>query len=160
MAFAGRANRLNGASPRAEAITAELRRFFPQLSRAPIEHSWSGPIDRTRSGVPFFYREGSVVYGAGYSGVGVSQAALGGRILASLALRRDDDWARCGLVGKPVGTFPPEPIRHLGARLVRAGVARKEEAEDVDRQPGPITSKLAALAPPGFVAGASSRPKG
>jgi glycine/D-amino acid oxidase-like deaminating enzyme len=165
VAFAGRADTFSGVCSRAETAMREFRQFYPQLRQVRIERSWGGPIDRTTSGVPFFYRDGNVVYGAGYSGVGLCQAAVGGRILASLALRGDDEWARCGLARRPLGAFPPEPIRYLGARSVRAAVARKEQAEDDGRSAGAVTLRLASLAPPGFVPGAathsaSSRPTG
>lgn len=140
-----------GASRRAAEVEASLRRIYPKLAGARIARSWTGPIERTWNGLPYFYREGSVVYAGGYSGVGVCQTRVGGRILASLALRRDDEWARSGLVRGPVRQFPPEPIRYLGGRLVRAAVARKERVEDAGGTPGPLTRRLVALAPPVFV---------
>jgi len=154
IAWAGRADAFNGETPRRGWVEEKLREFYPQLAGARIEHTWTGPIDRTKSGVPFFYREGNAVYGSGYSAVGVAQTTIGGRILASLALRLDDEWSGCGLVKRPVGAFPPEPIRFLGGKLVRAAVASKEGAEDAGRPPGLVSRRLAALAPPGFVPGA------
>jgi glycine/D-amino acid oxidase-like deaminating enzyme len=94
-----------------------------------------------------------VVYGLGFSGNGVAPALLAGRILASLALGREDEWSGCGLTGGPPGRFPPEPIRFLGGGLVRRAVARKERREDAERPVGPLTRSLAALAPPGFARG-------
>jgi glycine/D-amino acid oxidase-like deaminating enzyme len=94
-----------------------------------------------------------VVYGLGFSGNGVAPALLAGRILASLALGREDEWSRCGLAGGPPGRFPPEPIRFLGGQLVRRAVARKERREDAERPVGRLTRALAALAPPGFARG-------
>jgi glycine/D-amino acid oxidase-like deaminating enzyme len=155
VAFAGRADGFSGLSSRPDAVEREFRRFYPQFGDVRVAETWGGPIDRTTSGVPFFYREGKVVFGAGYSGVGLCQAALGGQILASLALRREDEWAGCGLARPPLGRFPPEPIRYLGAVSVRAAVARKERAEDGGRVSGPVTQRLASLAPPGFVPGAT-----
>lgn len=155
VAFAGRADGFSGISSRPDVAEREFRRFYTQLSQVKVAATWGGPIDRTTSGVPFFYRDGRVVYGAGYSGVGLCQAALGGRILASIALRRDDEWATCGLARRPLGAFPPEPIRYLGAISVRAAVDRKERAEDGGRVSGPVTQRLASFAPPGFVPGAS-----
>ena len=56
----------------------------PQLGRAraeerwidvPVEAAWTGPVDRSGDGLPFFGRLGEgVVYGAGYSGRGVAQS--------------------------------------------------------------------------------------
>ena len=152
LAFAGRVtNVFEGLSPRATEVEARLRAIYPQLRDAPVVRSWTGPIDRTAIGLPFFQREGNLVRGVGYSGVGVCQTLLGGRILASLALRRDDEWSGCGLVRDPYARFPPEPIRSVGGRLVRAAVDRKERREDEGKRPGWLTNRLAALAPPVFV---------
>jgi glycine/D-amino acid oxidase-like deaminating enzyme len=152
LAFAGRVTEtFEGASPRAREVTSRLRAMYPQLADAQITSSWTGPIERTATGLPYFYRRGNAVYSGGYSGVGVCQTSLGGRILASLALRRDDEWARCGLVRGPYARFPPEPVRYVGGRLVRAAVARKERLEDEERKPDPLTARLAGFAPPVFV---------
>jgi glycine/D-amino acid oxidase-like deaminating enzyme len=152
LAFAGRVTQVfEGRSPRALEVEARLRAIYPQLKGARVERSWTGPIDRTVTGLPYFRREGRLVRAAGYSGVGVCQTALGGRILASLALRREDEWTACGLVRGPYARFPPEPIRSLGGRVVRAAVERKERREDEGGPPGWLTTRLAAFAPPVFV---------
>jgi glycine/D-amino acid oxidase-like deaminating enzyme len=140
-----------GRSPRAAEVEARLRTIYPQLRGARVVRSWTGPIDRTTTGLPYFQREGNIVRGAGFSGVGVCQTFLGGRILAALALRRDDEWAGCGLVRDPYARFPPEPIRFAGGRIVRAAVDRKERQEDEGERPGWLTRRLAAFAPPVFV---------
>jgi hypothetical protein len=93
----------------------------------------------------------AVVCGAGYSGNGVGPSALGGRIVASLALGRDDEWSRCGLARSPLRGLPGEPWRYLGGRVVRAAVARKEHAQDEGRAPGRLDRALAGLAPAGLV---------
>src|SRR5439155_351609 len=81
--------------------------------------------DRTQVGLPFLAGLGSredILYTIGYSGNGVGPAYVGGRILASLALGLDDEWSRAGLVREPAGSFPPEPVRYLGGRLVRSAL--------------------------------------
>jgi hypothetical protein len=90
------------------------------------------------------------VYGVGWSGNGVAPSLIGGRILASLALDRDDSWARHPLVDQRVAPFPPEPIRFLGAHVVREGVHRKERAEAAGRRPSRIAVAVAGLAPSGL----------
>ena len=136
-----------GPSPIAKEITAELRATYAALQGAPIAASWTGPIDRTFDGLPFFMNLGpNVVCAAGYSGNGVATSVLGGRILASMALGLADDWARCGLVRTPP-PFPPEPIRYLGGRVVRRAVARKESAQGAGRRPGRLDIALSRLAP-------------
>jgi hypothetical protein len=79
----------------------------------------------------------------------VGPSFLGGKILSSLVLERDDDWSRHPLVGRSAGRFPPEPIRWIGAHVVRAAVARKERAEIQDRKPTWIDVRLSRLAPAG-----------
>ena len=152
------ANRVGTKYDRPSAFAAEvernLRRLYPMLADVPVSMAWSGPIDRTVKGLPFFGRLGrreDIVYGAGFSGNGVGPTHLAGRILASLALGLDDEWSGCGLVGAEVARFPPEPIRYLGARVVRAAIGRKERAEDAGRAAGALTERLAALAPAGLV---------
>ncbi|HEY2936563.1 MAG TPA: FAD-dependent oxidoreductase [Gaiellaceae bacterium] len=152
LAFAGRVtDTFEGASPRAAEVESRLRAIYPRLAGARVVRSWTGPIERTMTGLPYFQRRGKLVYAGGYSGVGVCQTSLGGRILASLALERDDEWSRCGLVRGPYARFPPEPLRYVGGRVVRAAVARKEEREDAGRKPGWLTTRLAGFAPPVFV---------
>jgi hypothetical protein len=112
-----------------------------------------GPIDRSKSGLPAFGRLGGhpdILYGIGYSGNGVGPCAIGGRILASLALEKKDEWSRCGLV-RPFGRdFPPEPIRYFGAQLVRRAAAAKDKADDAGLMTGSLTNYLASLAPAGL----------
>ncbi|WP_241652058.1 hypothetical protein [Pseudoalteromonas phenolica] len=62
------------------------------------------------------------------------QSYLGGNILASLILNKADEWRDCGLVNQPIAQFPVEPIRTLGAYMVRNAIRRKEYAEDLGKQ--------------------------
>ncbi len=155
LAFGGRVGTaFDGASPRAVEVAGSFRALYPSLADVEVTTSWMGPIDRSHNGLPFFSRLGGrddLLYGIGYSGNGVGPSFVGGRILASLALERDDEWARAGLVRDPVGSFPPEPIRFVGGLLVREAVARKERAEDDGRKPDRATLFLAGLAPAGLV---------
>ena len=155
LAFRGRISpRFEGPSPFAADATKSLRAFYPALEDVGMPLSWTGPIDRSRTGLPFFGRLGGdseIVYGLGYSGNGVGPSFLGGRILASLALRREDEWSSLGLTDGPTGGFPPEPVRYVGGRLIRQAVARKEAAEDGGGRAGWATRRLASLAPIGLV---------
>jgi putative aminophosphonate oxidoreductase len=155
LAFGGNiGTSFDGPSPRAAVVTDAMRTLYPSLRDVRVTHTWTGPIDRTQVGLPFFSRLGGredIVYGIGYSGNGVGPTYLGGRILASLALGLDDEWSRAGLVQDPAGRFPPEPFRYVGGRLVRSAVERKEDAEDRGGRAGRLTLLLANLAPAGLV---------
>jgi len=142
-----------GRSPIADQVTRGLRATYASLAAVPIAASWTGPIDRTVDGLPFFFSPGrpDLVCGAGYSGNGVGPSLIGGRILASLALGRDDEWAHSGLVRRPPPGMPAEPFRYVGGRIVRGAVARKERAEEESRHPGRVDRALAGLAPAGLV---------
>jgi glycine/D-amino acid oxidase-like deaminating enzyme len=135
----------------AAGVVASFRRIYPQLADVPIVRHWSGPIDRTVAGIPIFGTLGShdgILYGVGWSGTGVVQSVIGGRILASLALGRGDRWASSGLVEqRNVKRLPPEPLRFVGGKLVRHAVMRKARTEEALRQPAAVTARLAGLVP-------------
>src|SRR5438445_6057737 len=154
MTYSGHIGReYNGASPRAGWVLDSFHRLYPSLRDVPAERSWLGPIDRSKSGLPFFGQLGqnqAILVGAGYSGNGVGPSVLGGRILASLARGIGDEWAHSALVRQPA-SLPPEPIRYLGGRVVRSAVARKERAEDAMREPRRVDTLLANLAPAALV---------
>jgi putative aminophosphonate oxidoreductase len=153
IAFDGRiGSAFHGPSAHASEVESALRAIYPQLASVPVTASWTGPIDRSLNGLPFFHRlREDVIAGGGYSGNGVGPSYLGGRILASLALGLDDEWARAGLVGPAPGAFPPEPLRFVGGLLVREAVKAKERAEDEGRAPGRVALGIARLAPAGLV---------
>jgi putative aminophosphonate oxidoreductase len=142
-----------GTAPIEPELAARLRWLYGFLADVPMATSWTGPIDRTLDGLPFFTALGrpDLVCGAGYSGNGVAPSVLGGRILASLALGLDDEWSQCGLVRRPPPGMPGEPARFLGGNVVRRAVARKERAEDEGWPPGALDRALARLAPAGLV---------
>jgi putative aminophosphonate oxidoreductase len=138
---------------RSAMVSAEFRRAYPSLADVPIEHTWGGPIDRTTNSVPILGHLGGrdhIVYGVGWSGNGVGPSVVGGRVLASLALGRRDEWSQSRLIDRAWQRFPPEPLRYLGGRAVREAVIRKERAERSGRQPSQIAVRLAKLAPAGL----------
>ena len=56
------------------------------------------------------------------------------------------------MAGGPLGGgFAPEPLRYVGAHLVRDAVARIESAQDAGRKPGLVDRTLARFAPEGLV---------
>jgi putative aminophosphonate oxidoreductase len=140
-------------APRSAMVTAEFRRAYPNLAGVPIEHDWGGPIDRTTNSVPILGHLGGrdhILFGVGWSGNGVGPSVVGGKVLASLALGRRDDWSQTPLIDRAWDRFPPEPVRYLGGHAVREAVIRKERAERSGRPPSQIALRLAKLAPAGL----------
>ncbi|MDX6485541.1 MAG: hypothetical protein QOF43_694 [Gaiellaceae bacterium] len=133
--------------PTAARAEAGLRRLLPGLDGARVERSWGGPIDVSADHLPFFgTKEGTRIhYGAGYSGHGVGPSWLGGQILASLALRADDEWTRLPLATRRVPSLPPEPFRRLGGGLVRRSIMACEAAEEQGRRPALVARAGAAI---------------
>jgi glycine/D-amino acid oxidase-like deaminating enzyme len=146
-------DRFEGSSPRAEEITRNLRKLYPQLS-AEVTHNWTGPIDRSVTGLPSVVPVGfgdRIWAVSGFSGNGVGPSFLIARVLAALALDYEDAWSASGLVARPLRGFPPEPVRFVGGQLVRRAVAAKERTEDRGGTPSRVARSLAALAPAGLV---------
>lgn len=126
-----------------------ITRFYPKLKDVKLEQTWNGGSDRSTTGFPFFgnlNNHPDIHYGFGYSGNGVTQAYLGGKILASLCLNHDDEWSNCGFVGGPRGKFPPEPVRWMGAMMVRNAIRAKEAAEDQEKNPSTYSKFMATFA--------------
>jgi glutamine synthetase/glycine/D-amino acid oxidase-like deaminating enzyme len=138
---------------RAREVARDLYHAYPQLRDVPVAAHWSGPIDRSADGLPLLgYLGGrrTILYGVGWSGNGVAPSQLGGRVLASRALRRDDEHAANPLWDRRAGALPPEPLRYAGAHVVRGAVRRKELAEAAGRRPHRVDVALAGLVPAGL----------
>jgi hypothetical protein len=117
------------------------------LAGVRLEAAWGGPIDITADRFPEIgSREGGRVhYAHGFAGNGAGPARLAGRILAALVDDPHDQVAMLPFVGRRQRPFPPEPLRFVGARLVREALIRQDDAFDAGRSPGPIVRGLARL---------------
>ena len=153
--YANRVGRkFDGVTPRAAEVAGYFHKVYPAFADVGIASHWTGPIDRSLSGLPFFGRLGGradILYGLGFSGNGVGPTMLGGKILASLVLEARDEWSECGLVRDGAGKFPREPMRYVGGTMVMAAKRRIETLDDQGRKPGIITRAIANLAPAGLV---------
>jgi glycine/D-amino acid oxidase-like deaminating enzyme len=136
---------MGSASGDIERAERALRSFFPALDDVPVEHAWEGPIGVSSDRLPFFATlPGTRIhYGTGYTGNGVGPSWLGGRLLASLALGDD---VSSPLVRREVPRLPPEPLRTLGAWLVRRALLAIDEAEATGR-PAPAGARAVASLP-------------
>ncbi len=147
--FGGRIDdRFSRDVPTAARAEAGLRRLLPGLAGVRVERAWGGPIDVSADHLPFFRTNPGtrIHYGAGYSGHGVGPSWLGGRILASLVLDADDEWARLPLAARTVPSLPPEPFRRVGGGLVRWAIMACEAAEEEGRRP-PLSARAGAALP-------------
>lgn len=131
----------------------ELGRVYPALGDVAVEYDWTGPIDCMAEHLPVFGHlkdQPDILFGVGFNGTGIAQTPVAGRILASLVLGRDDRWSRSGLVGLEKRTaLPPEPVRYVGARVVRRAIRIRNDREIVNRQPGPLVRWLSRQTPGG-----------
>lgn len=154
IALAGRVPRSFDRHPgRARLVAQDFRRYYPSLNDVPLVHHWSGPIDRTPDSLPIMGHLAGrehLLYGVGWSGNGVGPSLLAGKVLSALALGVDDEWSRMPLVDRRRKLFPPEPVRFLGAHVVRQAIVSKERAENQGARPSRLAQQLSKLAPAGI----------
>lgn len=124
-----------------------LRRLLPTARDLALTHAWGGPIDVSSDHEPFFgtLAGGRIHFGAGYSGHGIGPTWLGGQILSSLALGRQDEWTSLPLVDRQMPRLPPEPFKWLGGSAVRRAVLACEQANEQARRPPLWAPPLATL---------------
>ena len=143
--FAGRVAVPDPSSARMAEVAARcLVWLFPQLDGVRFDAAWSGPMDLTPSGLPFFESspDDSVQAGLGFSGHGLAATRLGGRILASLVLGEDDRWSRMPVVGPPRVKLPPEPLRWPMVRTVAWAGESGDRAAERGRRPGFVRAAI------------------
>jgi glycine/D-amino acid oxidase-like deaminating enzyme len=128
-------------------VVANFRHLFPMLDDVRFEAAWGGPIDITADRFPEIGSRGGgrVHYAHGFAGNGAGPSRLAGRILAALVDDPADPLARLPIVGRRQRPFPPEPLRFVGARLVREALIRQDDALDAGRRPSWAVRALARL---------------
>lgn len=131
----------------------ELHRVYPSLKDVKIDYDWLGPIDCVPAHVPMFGNltgHRNIFYAVGWNGTGLAQIPACSRILSSMILGLEDQWAQSKLINQTtVKSLPPEPIRFIGANVVRAALIRKNAAEIRDQKPGILTEAVVRLMPKG-----------
>ena len=134
-------------APRLAAAAAHgLTWLFPQLEGVRFDAAWSGPMDITGPALPFFESApgGTIHAGLGFSGHGLAGTRLGGKILASLVLRTDDEWSRMAVVGPPLAQLPPEPLRWPLLQSVTVAYEALDRAHEEERRPGLLPRAVVA----------------
>lgn len=136
-----------------KATIKEFHRVYPSLKDVAIDHDWVGAIDCVPSHIPIIGHlraQKNFVYAVGWNGTGLAQIPACSRIIASLALEKDNRWAQSGLVNqKNLKRLPPEPFRFIGAWFVRAAIVRQNRAAILNRRVGPVTALIVKLMPKG-----------
>jgi glycine/D-amino acid oxidase-like deaminating enzyme len=124
-----------------------FHRIFPSWRNVPVEEGWGGPVGMSATRHPWYgtLRGRTVHYAIGYTGHGVAQCHLGGRVLSALATDAEDEIIRLPMVNRRPKRFPPEPLTSVGTRLVQSAILRKDRLEDVGKRPGAMTRFLAGL---------------
>ena len=124
-----------------------FRWLFPQLRDVRLTDAWGGPIDVSPDHLPHVWPShgGRMHIAAGYSGNGVAPSHLLGRLLAALAVDADEPITRLPIVGPPRPRFPPEPLRYVGARIMREAMIRREDAEEAGRRPSRLLRELSRI---------------
>ena len=130
-----------------EQVAAHLRSFFPGLEGRRLTHAWGGPIDVSPSHMPMVVPVGAdrVFAACGYTGNGVGPSHLLGRVLASLALDRRDEYSRLALVEPEPARVPTGLAGWLGGNTIRAGLLAKEAAEEEGRVASAVHRGLARI---------------
>ncbi|HET6997906.1 MAG TPA: FAD-dependent oxidoreductase [Solirubrobacterales bacterium] len=134
--------------PDVVALAAErLRAYFPGIEGRRITHAWGGPIDVSPTHLPVVVPlpGGRAFAAAGYTGNGVGPSHMVGRVLASLALDRRDEYSRLPIVDSAPQRVPPEPLHWLGGTIIRGAIMSKENAESHGRSPSKVASTLAKV---------------
>lgn len=123
-------NRVDGSCDHSERHYTALRdsftRHFPQLADLKWEYAWGGPIASTTRLTPFFgtLEDSRVLYGLGYTGLGIANSRLAGKIVAHMALTEPDDLLNLDMVQRKPFPYPPEPLRRIAVNAVTNSLRR------------------------------------
>ncbi|MGI8829898.1 MAG: NAD(P)/FAD-dependent oxidoreductase [Candidatus Limnocylindria bacterium] len=120
-----------------ERVVANFRHLLPMLADLRFDDAWGGPIDVTGRRFPEIgsTRGGRLHFAHGFAGNGAGPSRLAGRILASLVDGAEPEASQLPFVGRRQPLLPPEPIRFVGARMVREALIRQDDALDAGRRP-------------------------
>lgn len=128
-------------------VVANFRHLFPMLADVRFTDAWGGPIDITGHRFPEIGSShgGRVHFAHGFAGNGAGPSRLAGRILAALVDGREPSLVALPFVGRRQPLLPPEPIRYIGARIVREALIRQDDALDAGRRPSWLLRLVARL---------------
>lgn len=119
-------------------------RTFPQLGDVRFSHAWGGAIDMSTrlTAHTAVAQGGRVAYTAGYTGLGVGATRFGAQIMLDLLDGSDTELTRLRMARSLPLPIPPEPFATPAISVIRAAVARSDEAEGRD---GPLLRFMGLL---------------
>ena len=104
-----------------ERVVANFRHLLPMLSDVRFEAAWGGPIDITADRFPEIGSKdrGRVHYAHGFAGNGVGRLGWPAVSWPRWRTTRTTPSPACRSSAVVSGRFQPEPLRFVGARLIR-----------------------------------------
>ena len=103
----------------AETILTELTRIYPAMEGVQVDSVWDGILgisydEYEAVGVTGEYS--NIYYGLAYNGHGINLSFLFGKVIADLYRGEVSRWEEMPFFNYPLSSFPPEPLRWLGAQ--------------------------------------------
>jgi len=117
--------------PHYTALRESFCRHFPQIADLKFPYAWGGPIASTTRLTPFFgtLAGGRIHYGLGYTGLGVANSHLAGKILAHQTLGKPCPLLDLAIVRHSPLPYPPEPIRSWAVNIITRSLRRVDGGE-------------------------------
>jgi glycine/D-amino acid oxidase-like deaminating enzyme len=117
--------------PHYTALRESFARHFPQIAELKFPYAWGGPIASTTRLTPFFgtLAGGRIHYGLGYTGLGVANSHLAGKILAHQVLGKPSPLHDLAIVRHSPLPYPPEPIRTWAVNIITRSLRRVDAGE-------------------------------
>lgn len=124
-------------------LLESFRKTFPQLPHLRFPFCWGGAIASSTRLTPFFgdLHGGSVLYGLGYTGQGVANTRIGGKVLALKALDKHDELLEFSFVKKKPRKYPPTILR----KVAIDAIGRALRQTDAGEKPGMLLKILDAV---------------
>jgi glycine/D-amino acid oxidase-like deaminating enzyme len=140
--FASRTDGDRGHASTFRKIEQALHEVFPATADVAITHRWGGVIGVPRDWMPSVGLDpaSGIGWAGGYVGDGVACAALAGRTLADLVLRRETELTSLPWVQHRSRQWEPEPLRWLGIHAVSTALATGDRQEQRSGRPSRIAT--------------------
>ncbi len=147
------------------ALTADIRKTYPQLGAVAVDHAWSGTLGNTVHRMPQIGElDRGVWLASGFGGHGLNTTAMAGNLIARAIVDGDQTWKQFtpfelvwagGLLGRVVTQIyywskrlrDAEAERRARAAEIARRRARATETALASEQPRPLTADKDAAAP-------------